>query len=173
MRDLSNSTRRRTLNGNHGRTKCFIRKIQIVIGQPLKNLLPIAGVYDHQMRSVLRMAGEAIDQHVVENSPLVVSHETVTHLPRLHVGHAASDNAVKKRRSVFTKKSKPAHVRNIEQSGGRARSVVLGNNRRILHRHRPTGKIDHPPMGYMPIVQRRFRKRAGHISGSRRRCLRR
>src|SRR5687767_1435706 len=40
---------------------------------------------------------------------------------------------------------------------------MLGDDRPILHRHRPAGEINHSPtMSGMPIMQRRFREGGGH-----------
>ena len=54
-------------------------------------------------------------------------------------------------------------MRNVEQAGGSARGVVLGDDRAVLDRHRPARKLDHAAaVGRVPIKQRRLRQHAGH-----------
>ena len=58
---------------------------------------------------------------------------------------------------------KLSHVRDIKQPGRSARGIMFGHNRRVLHRHRPPGEVDHPAaMSGVPIGQRRFCQSRDH-----------
>ena len=54
------------------------------------------------------------------------------------------------------RKAKPPHVRDIEHADRISGRVVFFGDRRVLHRHRPAGEIDHPAaVCDVPIVERR------------------
>ena len=47
----------------------------------------------------------------------------------------------------------PSHVRHVKQGRGGPRRQMLVRDRRVLHRHRPAGKIDHAAaVGDVPSV---------------------
>ena len=57
----------------------------------------------------------------------------------------------------------PAHVRNVGDAHGRAGGQVLVDDRRVLDRHGPAGKLDHAgAVGDMPIIQGGVMKRCFH-----------
>ena len=54
-----------------------------------------------------------------------------------------------------------AHVRDVEQAGGGAHRLVLGDHAGVLHRHVPAGEVDHPrPELAVGLVERRRRAMA-------------
>jgi hypothetical protein len=62
----------------------------------------------------------------------------------------------RKARAFGAVDDQPAHVRDVEQADGATRGVMLLDDRAVLHRHRPPGKVDHPSaVSDMPVVKRR------------------
>ncbi len=89
--------------------------------------------------------------------PIVVGDQPIAHLARLHIGHAPCDQAVEELRRTISGEPQPPHVRNVEQPDCASHGIVLGHDRRVLHRHRPAGEIDQPPaVCGMPGMERRF-----------------
>ena len=85
-----------------------------------------------------------VDQNVVEDSSLLVGDQAVTDLTGREIRDAASHESIEQRGGRRTGEMKPAHVRHIKQGGLASGRMVFGHDRGVLHRHIPTGKIDHP-----------------------------
>ena len=120
---------------------------------PIDDLGPVRGVDHHEEE---RLAGGVViiaDQHVVEDSAVVVGDQRVADLVQLHVGHAAREQLGQKDGRAGALESQPAHVRDVDDAHGRADGRVLFDDRRVLHGHGPAGEIDHASaMRHVPIV---------------------
>ena len=128
----------------------LLRKVGV---DPIDDLGVVAGV-DHQEEKRLAVGVEIIaDQHVVEDSAVVVGHQGVADLAQFHVGHAAGEQFGQEDGLARPLESQPAHVRNVGDSHRRADGQMLFDDRGILHGHGPAGEVDHPPaVGNMPII---------------------
>ena len=57
------------------------------------------------------------------------------------------------------------HVRDVKQSCCASRRLMLLGDRRVLHRHRPAGEVDHPAaVSTMPGVQGSLGQSSGHAN---------
>ena len=153
----------RPLHGDHRRRGRHVVEPRGVVGQPplepIDDLRAVRGVDDDLKRRRVvvdrSVDREAIDEHVVEDAAAVVAHEAVADLPGPHVGDAAGDRGVEEAGRVGAEEPQPTHVRDVEHADRRARGQVFGGDRRVLDRHFPAGKVDHPPaVGDVPIEER-------------------
>ena len=88
---------------------------------PLDDLGPVAGI-DHQQEERLAVAIVIVaDQHVVEDSALVVGDQRIADLAQFHVGHAAGQQFGQKDGRPGPLEAQPAHVRDVGDAHGRAR----------------------------------------------------
>src|SRR5690606_37872561 len=61
--------------------------------------------------------------------------------------------------------AKATHVRYVEERRRLPRRRVFVDDRRVLHRHRPAGEIDHPAaMRDAPVVESRPRAMVAHVA---------
>ena len=152
----------RPLNGDHGPIDSDVRHRDVRGCRDLgldkvDNLCAVAGVDDHQPVRSGRRVRQAIDEHIVQNATIVAGDERVADLAGLLLGGATSDERIQKRASPRAVKSQATHVRDVKQPRRGARGRMLGDDRRVLHRHRPAREIDHSPaVRGVPTVQRRL-----------------
>ena len=111
-----------------------------------------AGV-DHQEQMVAGLA----DDQVVEDAARLVGELRVARAPRRQALDVARHQPLERRRGVGAVQSDLAHVRDVEQGGGGAAMLVLGQDAgRVLDRHLPAGERHHLAAQLaMEIEQRR------------------
>ena len=114
-----------------------------MVGQP--GLQPrqvgrLVGRVHHQEEAVL----QAGDHQVVEDAGGLVGELGVAHPPRRQAPDVARHQGFQRLRRAVTRDSRLAHVRNVEQTGRRARVAVLREDAvGVLHRHPVAGKGHH------------------------------
>ena len=130
---------------------------------PIDDLGAVAGV-DHQQEERLAVGIVIVaDQHVVEDSAVVVGDQRVADLAQFHVGHAAGEQFGQKDGRAGPLEAEPAHVRDVGDAHGRADRQVFFDDRGVLDGHGPAGEVDHPPaVGNVPIIQRGLQDRRIH-----------
>ena len=103
----------------------------------------------------------ALEEHqVVDDAAFIVKQQAVALLAHRQIDHVDRNQALERGGGVGADQAQLAHVRNIKQTGGVARVMVLGHQAsRILHRHRVAGKRHHAGTERdMQIVQRCLQK---------------
>src|SRR5205823_320944 len=95
------------------------------------------------------------DEHVVADAAPLVGDQAVADLPVLHGGRVVGVDRLDQVEAAGAGEGQPAHVRDVEQPGGGAHRLVLGDDAGVLHRHLPAGELDHAGAAAdVPVVQR-------------------
>ena len=104
------------------------------------NIGHLAGTIHHD-----KDVGLAAHKHqVVHDAAGFVEQQAVALLAYGQIHHVHRHQAFKGRSGIGSDQAQLAHMRDIKQSGGRARVVVFGHQAgRVLHRHGVTGKRHH------------------------------
>ena len=106
-----------------------------------------------------------IDQHVIENAAGIVRDQAIANLARLGIIDSPGQHPVEKLRRIGAVETQASHVRDIEQRGGCAGCLMLGDDRTVVHRHRPAGEVDHSAtVRGVPFVKRSLGERGGHTA---------
>ncbi len=78
-------------------------------------------------------------------------------MPRLEAPHLICQEVIEERDGVWSIKLDPSHMGDVKESHPLPDRRVLLDDAGVLHRHRPAGKVDHPPaVSPMPLVKNRL-----------------
>jgi len=86
---------------------------------------------------------EAVHNHIVEASTLFIADDSISALTDFHAENLPSANLVEKLARMPPGKTKPSHMRDIEESSCRSTVAMLIDDRTIEKRHLPTSEVDH------------------------------
>ncbi len=106
------------------------------------------------------MIGEAVDEAVVHDRPLLVQDRGVVRLPHRQRGNVVRRHVVDEIHRPGTAHEELPHVAHVEQAGARAhRGMLGGDSRGILHGHLVAREGDHlGPERHVDVVERRATK---------------
>ena len=109
-------------------------------GNPRVVLVLVAAV-DHEQKVVGR---EAVDEHVVHERPVRSRQRGVVRLVHLQPRGVVAGNVLHGSQGVLAGDLDLAHVRDVEEPGGRPHGQMLGDDARVFDRHFPPGEGHHP-----------------------------
>ena len=117
-------------------------------------LFPVGGI-DHQEIGIFE---KAVEIGVIHRTPLGVGQQGVLALARFQCGRVVGQSVLQKPEAFPAGNDKPAHMRDIEQTGpAPGGQVLLQDAAGILNGHRPAPEFDH--LGFecdMMLIKYRF-----------------
>ena len=129
------------MHSNEGGVVRFVDELHVKIAQTLahgrKIVIDIGGIGHNQEFFV----AQAVGDKVVNHAALVVGENRVLGATGLEYGHVGDQSIVEECSSIGPGDAELAHVREVENTGASAHSLMLGNIVGVLERHIPAAKV--------------------------------
>ena len=89
------------------------------------------------------IAGDLVDQNVVEESAVAIEKSRVVCLPSLEFGRSVGGNVIHQLQRLRAAHFDLAHVAHVEYADALAHGAMFLEHARVLDGHVPSGEIDH------------------------------